>query len=328
MEITMTENPNLMDQNSPSAPPEDSLPPVPVWQMPTAGEDTPAESSQPEKTYERDNSFSRSIFRLLLCISLLLFFISGYKLFTIYAEYHEGTQSYEDISGTYVTPSSGKPKPTVIPGSPDTQEPEPDTESENPFPIEVDFEGLSAVNKDIVGWLYQEGTVINYPVVQGRDNAYYLKHLFDGTYNSSGTLFLDVNCLSDFSSENSIIYGHHMRNGSMFASLNNYKKQSYYNQHPVLYLMTPDGGYLLEPIAGYITDGYDEIYTISFPGNEVKEALVKRALSRSTFKSQAVFSEEDRLATLSTCTYEYQNATYVLLCKMTPIPLPGEEAGN
>ena len=88
-------------------------------------------------------------------------------------------------------------------------------------------------------------------MTQAEDNDYYLRHLYDGTYNKAGCLFADYENKKDFSDRNTIIYGHNMRDGSMFASLNEYKEQSYYDSHPQMYLVTPDGGYLCDIFAAF-----------------------------------------------------------------------------
>ena len=117
----------------------------------------------------------------------------------------------------------------------------------------INFKALQAVNPDVIGWIYSPNTTINYPVVQGDDNAYYLKHLADGTENRNGCPFLDVQNRPDFTDDNSIIYGHHMQNGTMFAGISWYEDQSYYDEHPVMYLMTPSATYRIELFSGYIT---------------------------------------------------------------------------
>lgn len=99
-------------------------------------------------------------------------------------------------------------------GSMKTKDPENDID----LP-EINFKALQQVNPDVIGWIYSPETTINYPVVQGDDNAFYLKHLADGTENRNGCPFLDLQNRSDFSDDNSIIYGHHMQNGTMFAGI-------------------------------------------------------------------------------------------------------------
>ena len=92
---------------------------------------------------------------------------------------------------------------------------------------EINFKSLQEVNSDVIGWIYSPDTTINYPVVQGDDNVYYLKHLADGTENRNGCPFLDVQNRPDFTDDNSIIYGHHMQNGTMFAGVSWYNSFVY-----------------------------------------------------------------------------------------------------
>ncbi len=115
------------------------------------------------------------------------------------------------------------------------------------------FEKLTAEYPDTVGWLYCEGTPINYPVVQSKDNLRYLRRLPDGRYNAAGSLFADYRCKEVAASGNYIIYGHNMKNGSMFGTLVRYKSQNYYDEHPTLYYLTPERTFRIELIAGFVT---------------------------------------------------------------------------
>lgn len=90
--------------------------------------------------------------------------------------------------------------------------------------MEINFDILKSKNKDIVAWIYSEGTQINYPIVQSKDNDYYLRRLLDGTYNQGGTIFMDYRNNKNFEDYNTIIYGHNMKNNTMFGTLINYKK--------------------------------------------------------------------------------------------------------
>lgn len=182
-------------------------------------------------------------------------------------------------------------------------------------PIEVDFEILWETNKDVVGWIYCEDTPINFPVVQAEDNDYYLRRLIDATWNSAGTLFTDYRNTADFSDSNTIIYGHNMKNKGMFGTLSNYKEQSYYDEHPLMWLLTPDGNYKVELIAGYVTSSTSEIYSIGLSEEEVL-VLEEQAIEKSTFTSGIQMSQGDRFVTLSTCSYEYDNARYVLIGRL------------
>ena len=108
--------------------------------------------------------------------------------------------------------------------------------SEAPFAINWDY--VRSVNSDVVGWIYCADTRINYPVVQTSDNDYYLHRDFTTKQpNTVGTLFADYNATLGVNLSNYLIYGHNMKDGSMFATLQKYVDQDYYNQHPVMYYL-------------------------------------------------------------------------------------------
>ena len=108
-----------------------------------------------------------------------------------------------------------------------------------------------------------------YPVVQGRDNQYYLKRLFDGKWNSAGCIFLDSRNEPDFSDGHSIIYGHHMKNGTMFSGLTEYKKQEFYEGHPTILLVTPEQSIRVEIFADYVASVEDNAWEIAM-GSDVE----------------------------------------------------------
>lgn len=260
---------------------------------------------------------------------------SAYKIISINKDYAESGDFYDAAAVQFVKPAgegnspmeTGLPRPGISPefspesgtaAAPDMT-PETGYDPEIPAPpIEVDFHALEQINPDIVGWLYCENTVINYPVVQSADNEKYLHRLFNGAYNGAGTLFLDCMNAPDFSGFKSIIYGHHMRNDSMFGTLTDYKKQEYYNKHPVFWLLTPGGSYKLEIIAGYVTNASDtETYSLPQDRESLRKSVLD-AVGKSTFKSDFDISELNKAVMLSTCSYEFNNARYILLANMIP----------
>ena len=147
----------------------------------------------------------------------------------------------------------------------------------------------------MIGWIYRPDTTINYPVVQGDDNAYYLKHLADGTENRNGCPFLDVQNRPDFTDDNSIIYGHHMQNGTMSAGISWYEDQSYYDEHPVMYLMTPSATYRIELFSGYITTMDSSAYMQTFGGIREHTDWLKDVSGRSDFRANLEISAYDRV---------------------------------
>lgn len=232
------------------------------------------------------------------CVLVAVMGFSVFQLLKIWREYSAGTQLYQDAASQYTAPQS-------VPA--DDSAPQ-----EELPPITVDFNTLLQTNPDVVGWLYCEGTTINYPVLQGEDNDQYLYHMLDGSYNSSGSLFLDYQCSADFTDLKSIIYGHNMKNGSMFASLRNYRDADYYQEHPAMWLFTPAATYRIDLLAGFVAADDDRLYSYMADTNTLHTYL-SMAMSKSTFESELSWSSVERLIVLSTCTYEYENARYLVL---------------
>ena len=184
---------------------------------------------------------------------------------------------------------------------------------------QVDYEALTGMNGDYACWLYAPGTQIDYPVVQGEDNSYYLKRMFNGERNSAGTLFIDYRNLPDFQDPNTLVYGHHMRNDSMFGTLTDYAEQAYFEAHPLMLVMARDAIYLLELFAGYTTSDGDHCYDIAISDEEDMAAFVAEAVGKSDFLSGVDVLTTDRLVTLSTCAYAFENARYILIGRLVPV---------
>lgn len=252
----------------------------------------------------------------LICTILTLVFTCGvafgiYQICDILQEYEEGTDAYEDL-GEYIELPDASEDPEGTKAPSETQSESGETDESSIWP-QVDFEALKSVNSDIVGWIYLEGSEINYPIAQSEDNSYYLKHLFDRSSNSSGCIFLDCRNDSGFSDRHSIIYGHHMKNGTMFSGLDAYKAQEYYDAHPTILLMTPDRNFEIEIFAGYVASVKEDAWQVGFESDADFEEWLVRAIDRSCFDSGISPVVTDRIVTLSTCSYEFDNARFVLL---------------
>ena len=243
--------------------------------------------------------------RFLLPIFLAAMLIcSTVKVIQILLSYQEGKDSYAALD-SYVSISQPDEPDEPIPEDPVPEEISP---SKDPM---VDFDQLSAINPDIVGWITIPGTDINYPVVQGPDNDYYLNHLFDGTVNAAGCIFLDADNAGDFTDAHSLIYGHHMKNGAMFASLVNYRQASFYQEHPTAILVTRDSAYTIRFFSGYVCDDWSGSWKLDFGEGEF-ETWLTDIIGRSCFPCQDLPQPQDQIVTLSTCTYEFEDAKFVL----------------
>lgn len=213
-------------------------------------------------------------------------------------------------------PGDVRPSPGPARQEQPTETPEPEEPLDDPsVPAAIDFDALQAKSGTVVAWIFAPDTVINYPVVQSKNNSYYLRRLLNGTGAVCGTIFADCRCSGDFTDRNTIVYGHKMDNGTMFAALASYLDQAYYEAHPVMYLYVPGQRYRLELIAGYTTDVYDAVYYLPV-SQEERDRVLTQAVERSTFRSGVTAGEEDRLVTLSTCSYDFNNARYVVIGRL------------
>lgn len=179
-------------------------------------------------------------------------------------------------------------------------------------PISVDFEQLLRQNADAAAWIYCPDTPINYPVVQGTDNSYYLDHMIDGKENPSGTIFLDHRCAAALTDSYSVIYGHNLKDQAIFGSLPNYADQAYYDAHPIMYLLTPERNFVMELFAGFVTDSDDGMFTLPLT-EQTRDRLIETCMARSDFEPQVQPDTKERLIVLSTCSYAYEDARYVVV---------------
>lgn len=260
----------------------------------------------------------RKIPLLILCLLFLGFTCySGYRAYLEMQEYKAGEAVYDQLA-QYAhiaeTAAPTEPKPAEVQPEqtlpPETEAP---PEADTPSQPVVEFEALRDINPEIVGWIYVEGTGINYPVVQSGDNSYYLYRLFNGESNGAGSIFMDYRNASGLTDRHTVLYGHHMKNGSMFAAITDYKEQAFYEEHPTGILLTPGGNYTLEFFAGYVSNLNDDCWKLQFESDAEFAAWAEDAVDKSTFESPVVPTARDRIVTLSTCTYEYNDARYVLL---------------
>ncbi len=234
----------------------------------------------------------------IMAVLIAVFLFSAYQLGSYMLEKYRSDKMMESAS-KFVTAEQDKN--------------ENGESADAPERVEVNFDELRKLNSDIVGWIYCANTKINYPIVQGQDNEYYLYRLLDGTWNYNGTIFMDYRNSADFSDGNTMIYGHHMKSGAMFAELVEYKKQSFYDEHPYIYITTEEQTYRMDLLAGCIVDSVSDVYT-----TEPSDEMLQSCMDTSTFTPKVSY-HGGKIVTLSTCTYEYDDARYVVLGELVGV---------
>jgi sortase B len=230
-----------------------------------------------------------------LCIGLAVFFAAA--IFLELREIEQGQTFYAAL------PDEVRPRPAIpVRAVPDEALAEPPAAEEpEPWAPFVDFDAMREDFPNIIGWIQSAGTVINYPIVQGSDNDFYLYRFPDGTLHAWGSIYLDYRNAPDFSDHSMIIYGHDMRSGDMFGSLRYYRDQAFFEQHNSMFIFTPERDYLLVLFAGYVLDSYYEVPPMSFADEAGFEAFIADIRRRSIFTSGFEVEFGDRLVFLATC---------------------------
>ena len=230
---------------------------------------------------------SNLISNIILVVAIIVFCVSAFQLFNIFKGYHEGRSEYDKVRKLAVTTDKKKA----------------DKETGDGF--QVNFEELLKMNPDTIGWIRftPEPAQINYPIVQGQDNEKYLKTTFTANENTLGAIFLNVDNLSDYSDKNSIIYGHRMKDGSMFRHLQDYDSKSFWEKNPYFYIYTLDGRKLTYHIysVGQVEDTSDT-YLTSFESEEAYQSFLDMTKEVAMYDTGVEVTTEDKIVTLSTCT--------------------------
>lgn len=199
--------------------------------------------------------------------------------------------------------------------TPSQTPPEADGEEEQT----ADLEALQAVSEAVIGWIRIPETKLSYPLVQGADNDYYLNHAWNGQSTSVGSIFLDYRCAPDLMDVHTIIYGHRMKDGSMFAALKYYNKLAWWEEHPWVYVETGEGTRRYEIFAAYEAPVRSCTYELEFPDDAARQELIDFALEQSVIQTGVIPQSADRILTLSTCTGKGYETRWVVQAVERPM---------
>ncbi len=192
---------------------------------------------------------------------------------------------------------------------------EPDTDILENAPLAA----AEAVNDATVAWLTIPGTHIDYPIVQGQDNDFYLHHGFDGAYNYElGCPFLDYRCDPSMMGDNAIVYGHNIEGQRMFADIALYQEQTFLEDCPIAVLMTPNGQHTVRFFAYMRVQSTAPVYQTVFVTASDKRAYIDYIFDTASYALNLEIQEDDPLLLLSTCTFEDADARGVLVGVIEP----------
>lgn len=272
------------------------------------------------------------IVRVLFVVFGAVFLVSAGQLLYYLREYRKGESEYEQIARSAVRAAqeSGAdpgPEEKAYPAG-ETEAAEAAEETPEGPELEIDFGILSQSNPDTVAWIDFPGQDISYPVVRGSDNEYYLTHTFAGTRNSSGSIFLDFrNTDLMLPGGCTVIYGHNMKNGSMFGQLKKYREKSHLESFPFFDVYTPEAAYRCRIVmAGNVRDS-TEFYPVSFADGGERSRYLDLMKEHSWYEipDAGDGGEELPLVLLSTCTGGDHAYRFVLLGQAVR---QGDDAGE
>ena len=251
------------------------------------------EKRKPHRGRRGEKRKASIVSNIILIMALIVFCVSAFQLVKIFGGYAKGRDEYKKVQSIAMNN---------------------DNEPEQGF--SVDFDELKRMNPDTVGWIrfYPEPSIINYPIVQTTDNEKYLHKTFSENDNTLGTIFLNTGNHADFNDRNSIIYGHRMKDESMFRKLDEYKEKSFWEANPYFYIYTPDGREIVYHIYSAATvKDTDDVYLTGFESDEAYQSYLDMTKRIAIYDTGVEVTTADSVVTLSTCTSASDEHRFVVI---------------
>lgn len=264
---------------------------------PATGEDYVEKLPQTKRRFLRKSSW-----RAVFIIAVLVLAASLIALGTITVSYFQGQQKYGKLAQNFEL-------------------------TDDLSTMSVNWDALRAINPDVVAWVYVPNTNINYPLVRGKDNDYYLSHDFEGEEGwlaTFGTVFMDYRDVPNWKDDAYYFYGHHMNDGSMFAAVAQMADQATFDNARIIYLLTPQGNFRLRSFSLIHCESDYALVQITFPEKEQMQAYVQEQIDNCIVNPGEIPAAQDinKVFCLATCD-NYSVGRYALFAYMEQTTVPG-----
>ena len=240
----------------------------------------------------------KKIYLIISIVSLVIVVAASAALGILLYSFKQARDDYSQLAS-----QAREGKPSIFWGREEVQAPEENIP--DPVDIPVDFEFLKGENADIIGWIQVDGTKIDYPILYDTTyNLYYLNHNYKGTSTAFGSIFVLGENGSDFTDFNTVVYGHNMLDGSMFAQLHKFRKKDFFDTNGQIIVYTPDRKLTYQVFAAYRRDNLNIILNNDFSTEELQAeyiASIYEQTAVANFNPEYKVTSEDRILTLSTC---------------------------
>ncbi len=229
--------------------------------------------------------------------ALAVFIFAASRLGMLYWEYSKGAREYQALK------EAALPAKLEFSGG---------AEKKANKESGADFDKLRSINPDTAGWIWFENLGISYPVVQGEDNDYYLSHTFYRKENKCGSIFIETQNQKDFSDQNTFVYGHNMKDKSMFAKLNELKQEEVFQENTEFYIDTPKGVKCYQIFSCYVAPLQSDSFRYEFRDQEDYAKWQKKVKEYSFYETGVVPKKGQKTVTLMTCTPKGHNYRFLV----------------
>ncbi len=288
------------------------------------------DDNQKRSNKKKGNPVVSFLTTVLLIAAIAVFAYSAYKLVGYYLDYKAGTDEYDRLSDTYagitITPEVSTENTdggTVIAGVDEVEDPDAEAvqaridEAAKEETVEngetkslplmanpIDFTQLQSINEEIIGWIRIGALDVSYPICQAADNDFYLHRTFEKQDNFAGCIFLNYSNSKYFTDQNTLVYGHNMKNGSMFGTLKKFREQETYDSNPYFWIFTPTLIYQYRIFSAreVALNAECDVYNVRYTTEDFQSFLDTAQAQNLVDTHGLTVTTEDRVTTLSTCT--------------------------